>query len=51
LEKYDADGSGIKLGSVTMSSKGKIKKDYETPFGTVSVERYRLFSLSRNQFA
>ena len=40
LEKYDADGSAIKLGSVTMSSKGKIKKDYETPFGTVSVERY-----------
>ena len=27
LEKYDADGSGIKLGSVIMSSKGKIKKD------------------------
>jgi hypothetical protein len=40
LEKYDADGSGIKLGSVIMSLKGKIKKDYETPFGTVSVKRY-----------
>lgn len=40
LERYDTDGSKIKMGSVSMTAKGKVEKVYETPFGSVKVERY-----------
>ncbi len=32
-------GAIINIGSVRMSSKGKVKKEYETPYGTVEIMR------------
>lgn len=40
LEKFDTDGSAIRLGDIHLTSKGQVEKDYETPYGTIRVERY-----------
>lgn len=40
LKRFDTNGSGLQIGNVKMSSKGKQKKEYETPYGCVSLERY-----------
>ncbi len=40
LSKFDATGAIINIGSVRMSSKGKVKKEYETPYGTVEIMRH-----------
>ena len=40
LEHLDTDGSPIRLGSLQLTTKGKTGKDYETPYGKVTVNRY-----------
>lgn len=40
LTKFEATGRPIQMGSVKMTSKGKVKKEYETPYGTVELERH-----------
>jgi hypothetical protein len=40
LTKFDATGSPIQIGSVKMTSKGKVTKEYETPYGTVELPRH-----------
>lgn len=40
LEQFDTDGSPIKKGNQTFTSKGMFNKNYQTPYGVTSVERY-----------
>lgn len=40
LKQFDTDGSPIKLGSVTMTSKGLVPKQYQTPYGVTEVARH-----------
>ena len=40
LTKFDTTGSPIQIGSVKMTSKGKVTKEYETPYGTVELARH-----------
>ncbi len=40
LAKFEASGAPIKIGSVKMTTKGKVTKEYETPYGTVELERH-----------
>lgn len=40
LEHFDTDGSPIRFGNTQMTSKGRVAKDYETPYGKVSVDRH-----------
>lgn len=39
LRSFDADGTPIIFGNVKFTSKGQFAQDYETPYGTVSIER------------
>ena len=39
LKRFDTDGSPIGFGNVRFTSKGAVQKDYETPYGKVSIER------------
>jgi hypothetical protein len=40
LEQFDADGSPIVIGGVKLTSKGRVLKSYQTPFGETAVERH-----------
>lgn len=40
LKNFDTDGSPIEAGSVRLTSKGQILKEYHTPYGLVEVERH-----------
>ncbi len=40
LKQHDTDGSPLYLGGQTLTSKGPESKDYQTPYGPVSVERH-----------
>jgi hypothetical protein len=40
LQQFDTDGSPITVGSVTLTSKGPIPKEYQTPYGVTTVERH-----------
>jgi hypothetical protein len=40
LEEFDTDGSPIHIGSARMTSKGKVERDYQTPFGVATVARH-----------
>jgi hypothetical protein len=40
LRQFDTDGSPITVGSITLTSKGRIPKDYQTPYGMATVERH-----------
>src|SRR3954451_3898876 len=40
LQRFDADGSPIQVGDTKLTSKGKLKKEYQTPYGVASVERH-----------
>jgi len=40
LKKFDTDGSPIEYGSIKMTSKGLITKQYQTPYGVAEVERH-----------
>jgi hypothetical protein len=40
LQSFDSDGAPISIGGVRMTSKGRITKFYQTPYGSVPVERH-----------
>jgi hypothetical protein len=40
LRRFDTDGSPIQIGSTTLYSKGQLPKEYQTPYGAVSIERH-----------
>lgn len=40
LKQFDADGTPIHFASMKMTSKGKITKQYQTPYGQVEIKRY-----------
>lgn len=40
LQKFDTTGAVIQIGDIRLSSKGKVIKRYETPYGAVDVARY-----------
>lgn len=40
LKRFDTTGAAIQIGSVRMTSKGKVRKRYETPYGSVNIERH-----------
>ena len=40
LEKFDTDGSPIKLGAQKLTSRTQSNKEYQTPYGVVEVERH-----------
>ena len=40
LEYFDTDGSPINIAGVGFTSKGKVGKNYQTPYGEVMVERH-----------
>ena len=39
LEHFDTDGSPIKKGDQSFTSKGKLEKTYQTPFGPTKIQR------------
>lgn len=40
LEQFDTDGSPIIVGGAKLTSKGRVGKDYQTPYGEVPLERH-----------
>jgi hypothetical protein len=40
LRQFDTDGSPITVGSMKLTSKGQLAKDYQTSYGTATVERH-----------
>jgi hypothetical protein len=40
LQQFDTDGSPITVGPVELTTKGRVEKDYQTPFGVASVARH-----------
>src|SRR4051794_18026215 len=40
LQQFDADGSPITVGDTKLTSKGKLLKEYQTPYGVAPVERH-----------
>ena len=40
LARFDTDGSPVMLGGLKFTSKGKLSKIYQTPYGEVSVRRH-----------
>lgn len=40
LSRFETTGEPIKIGSVKMTTQGRYRKDYETPYGRVSLARY-----------
>src|SRR6478735_2851766 len=40
LGRFDADGSPIQVGDTKLTSKGKLLKEYQTPYGVAPLERH-----------
>jgi hypothetical protein len=40
LERFDTDGEPIVVGATRLTSKGRLSKLYQTPYGEVSVARH-----------
>lgn len=40
LKRFDTDGTPIKMGSVKMTSKGMVPKQYQTPYGVTEISRH-----------
>ena len=40
LRQFDTDGAPIAVGSIKLTSKGQLPKDYQTPYGVATVERH-----------
>jgi hypothetical protein len=40
LERFDADGDPIELGAVKYTTKGKVEKEYQSPYGAVKLDRH-----------
>jgi hypothetical protein len=39
IKRFDTDGSPIVIGQTTLTSKGTVPKEYQTPYGATTVER------------
>ncbi len=39
LHRFDTDGSPIVIGQTTLTSKGTVVKEYQTPYGATTVSR------------
>src|SRR4051812_9380392 len=40
LQQFDTDGSPIVIGSVKLTSEGRLPKEYQTPYGVATVARH-----------
>lgn len=40
LHRFDSDGSPIVIGQTSLTSKGTVAKEYQTPYGATTVERH-----------
>jgi hypothetical protein len=40
LQQFDTDGSPIQVGDTKLTTKGKLLKEYQTPYGVAPVERH-----------
>ena len=40
LKRFDSDGTAIVIGQTTLTSKGNVPKEYQTPYGATTVERH-----------
>lgn len=40
LRQFDSDGAPIVVGGVKLTSKGRVKKEYQSPYGAVTVPRH-----------
>ncbi len=40
LKRFDTDGTQIVIGQTTLTSKGTVPKEYQTPYGATTVERH-----------
>jgi hypothetical protein len=40
LKQLDTDGSPVTLGATKLTSKGRVEKDYQTPYGVATVARH-----------
>ena len=40
LHRFDTDGAPIVLGQTTLTSKGTVPKEYQTPYGATTVSRH-----------
>lgn len=40
LQKFDTQGAAIQVGDIRLTSKGKVTKRYETPYGAVDIARH-----------
>ena len=40
LRRFDTDGSPLQVGPTTLYCKGQLPKEYQTPYGAVSIERH-----------
>jgi hypothetical protein len=40
LEQFDTDGSPVTIGNIKLTSKGKVEKEYQTPYGMVEISRH-----------
>jgi len=40
LQRFDADGSAMRVGEIKLTARGRDRKEYQTPYGAVDVERY-----------
>src|SRR4051812_34626497 len=40
LQQFDTDGSPIRVGDTKLTSKGKLTKEYQTPYGVAPIERH-----------
>jgi hypothetical protein len=40
LKRFDTDGSPIIIGDTTLTTKGTVDKEYQTPYGATTVSRH-----------
>jgi hypothetical protein len=40
LKRFDTDGSAIIIGDTTLTTKGTVEKEYQTPYGATTVSRH-----------
>jgi hypothetical protein len=40
LRRFDTDGAPIQVGPTTLYSKGRLPKEYQTPYGAISIDRH-----------
>ena len=40
LKRFDADGQPIRLGTTKLTSMGKVRKEYQTPYGVAAIDRH-----------